>query len=133
MHPYHHALSSVKKFGGIVENYMRIHEWFDETKKYFGDARHRALRHHTAGIFWCEEKFGDTITVWIKDKPREVPVRLVAEQHVMEDMGFLPTPEWWLGKMTLTFEMNRVPARHKDEELAQLARAAAVEMYKGEG
>lgn len=130
MHPYHHALSSAKKFGGVPADYLEIHQWFDETKSLMGDARHRALRHHTAGIFWCEDKFGVLVT---RADGKDVPVRLVAEQHVMEDMGFLPTPEWWLGKMTLTFDMNRVPARHKDEELAQLARAAAVEMYKSEG
>ena len=133
MHPYHHALSSAKKFGGIADDYIRIHEWFDATKQYMGDARHRALRHHTAGIFWCEEKFGDTITVWTKDVAKQVPVRLIAEQHVMEDMGFLPTPEWWLSKMQLTFDMNRVPVRHKDEEIANLARAAQKALYTGEG
>lgn len=130
MHPYHHALSSAKKFGGIPADYLEIHQWFDETKSLMGDARHRALRHHTAGIFWCEDKFGVLVT---RADGKDVPVRLVAEQHVMEDMGFLPTPEWWLSNMKLTFEMNRVPVRHKDEELAQYARAAAVELYKGEG
>ena len=28
-HPYHHALSSVKKWGGTVEDYLPIHSWFD--------------------------------------------------------------------------------------------------------
>ena len=58
MHPYHHALSSAKKFGGRWSDYLDIHSWFDETKALMGDCRHRALRHHTAGIFWCEEVFG---------------------------------------------------------------------------
>jgi len=26
-HPYHHALSSVKKWGGTVEDYQAIHAW----------------------------------------------------------------------------------------------------------
>jgi hypothetical protein len=129
MHPYHHALSSVKKFGGTWQNYIDIHSWFDETKAFFGDARHRAMRHHTAGIFWCEKQFGTTMLVMGK----EIPVRLVAEQHVMEDMGFLPTPEWWLSRMKLEPEMNRVPIRHKDEELTTLALAAQKALYSGEG
>lgn len=108
MHPHHHAMSSVKKFGGCVEDYIAIHHWFDETKQYFGDARHRSLRHHTAGIFWCEEKFGKVITL---ANGKEVPTRLVAEQHVNEDMGFLPTVDWWLGHMALTVNMNRVPTK----------------------
>jgi hypothetical protein len=107
MHPYHHALSSAKKFGGEWQDYLFIHNWFDETKALMGDARHRALRHHTAGIFWCEQEFGTNIKVGDK----LVPVRLVAEQHVMEDMGFLPTPEWWLSNMKLTIGMNRVPSK----------------------
>ena len=45
-HPYHHALSSVKKWGGVPEDYIRIHDWFDESKMIIADFRHRALRHH---------------------------------------------------------------------------------------
>jgi hypothetical protein len=50
-HPYHHSLSSVKKWGGTVADYQRIHDWFDESKKIIADFRHRALRHHAEGIF----------------------------------------------------------------------------------
>ena len=50
-HPYHHSLSSVKKWGGTVEDYNRVHDWFDESKKIIADFRHRALRHHAEGIF----------------------------------------------------------------------------------
>ena len=32
MHPILHAKSSVKKFGGKWEDYIHIHNWFDETK-----------------------------------------------------------------------------------------------------
>jgi len=32
-HPYHHSLSSVKKWGGGVADYQPIHDWFDESKK----------------------------------------------------------------------------------------------------
>ena len=55
MKAYNHALSSVKKFGGKVEDYIKIHEWFDESKGFYGDLRHRALRHHTQGIVECEK------------------------------------------------------------------------------
>ncbi|WP_456300097.1 DUF6915 family protein [Pseudogemmobacter bohemicus] len=30
-HPYHHALSSVKKWGGVVEDYIELHSWCLET------------------------------------------------------------------------------------------------------
>jgi hypothetical protein len=60
-HPYHHALSSVKKWGGKVEDYIAIHEWFDESKKILADFRHRALRHRAEGIFMAETVLGRTI------------------------------------------------------------------------
>ncbi len=108
-HPYHHALSSVKKWGGSVESYLPIHEWFDESKSHFADFRHRALRHHAEGIFECERRFGVTINVHLPGIPggRDIPVRWVAEQHVREDLGQIPTvadwlrcikPEPWMGK-----------------------------------
>lgn len=28
-HPYHHALASVKKWGGEVSDYIHLHSWFD--------------------------------------------------------------------------------------------------------
>jgi hypothetical protein len=49
-HPYHHALSSVKKWGGEVFDYLPLHGWFDQSKAIAGDFRHRALRHHAEGI-----------------------------------------------------------------------------------
>jgi hypothetical protein len=50
-HPYHHALSSVKKWGGEVSDYLPLHSWFDQSKAIEADFRHRALRHHAEGIF----------------------------------------------------------------------------------
>jgi hypothetical protein len=36
-HCYHHALSSVRKWGGIAEDYLPLHQWFDVmwTRKLF--------------------------------------------------------------------------------------------------
>ena len=71
-HPYHHALSSARKHGGRPEDYQPIHDWFDESKAFLPDFRHRALRHHAEGIFLCERVFGTTIT---NSDGKEVPVR----------------------------------------------------------
>ncbi|PTQ65124.1 DUF6915 family protein [Celeribacter persicus] len=43
---YHHALSSARKWGGAAEDYLPLHQWFDESKEITADFRHRALRHH---------------------------------------------------------------------------------------
>lgn len=93
MTPYYHALSSVKTFRGKEEDYLAIHDWFDETKQYTGDWTHRALRHHSAGVQWCIEKFGHYI---INSDGNKVPVKLIAEQHIEEDCGFIPTPKDYL-------------------------------------
>lgn len=101
-HPYHHALSSVKQWGGTVEDYLKIHSWFDASKEHLADFRHRALRHHTQGIFECERLFGETIQL---ANGRVVPVRWIGEQHVREDLGRIPSfvdwarcirPERWM-------------------------------------
>lgn len=103
-HPYHHALSSVRKWGGAADDYLPLHQWFDESKAVTADFRHRALRHHAEGIFMLERFFGATITISIG---RVVPVRLIGEQHVIEDLGFIPgfadwvrciRPEPWMGR-----------------------------------
>ena len=92
MTPYHHALSSAANFGGQAEEYMEIHNWFDETKAFTGNWTHRALRHHSAGVEWAVQKFGNTISI----SGKLVPVKLIAENHVKEDCGFIPTVDDWL-------------------------------------
>ena len=93
---FHHAQSSARKFGGQPEDYQPIHDWFDATKECFADFRHRALRHHSQGIFEAERQFGHAIT---NSDGRRVPVRLIAEQHVREDCGRIPSVQDWLSRL----------------------------------
>lgn len=93
MTPYMHALSSSKKHGGKPDDYLVLHDWFDETKAFTGDFTHRALRHHSAGVQWCVEHFGHYLT---NSDGKVVPVKLLAEQHVTEDCGYIPTVQDWL-------------------------------------
>jgi len=95
-HPYHHAVSSTKKFGGEPDEYLRLHEWLDGSKQHMADFRHRALRHHSEGIFMLESLFGSTITL---STGRVLPMRFVGEQHVLEDLGRIPTVADWLGRI----------------------------------
>lgn len=112
--PYHHSISSVKQFGGEVDDYIDIHHWFDESKAHHGDFRHRALRHHTQGIFECEKVFGKTIT---NSKGRVVPTRLIGEQHVREDMGYIPSVSDWLKHLQPQPWMNKpLKAPHEDKQ-----------------
>jgi hypothetical protein len=95
-HPIEHARNSAKKFGGKLEDYLAIHRWFDESKAFFPDFRHRALRHHTEGIFLAERIFGIAIR---NDDGGEIPVRYIGEQHVREDLGRIPTAQDWLSQI----------------------------------
>ena len=97
-HPFYHAQSSVRKYGCSINDYLPIHNWFDASKSHIGDVRHRALRHHSEGIFLCEQIFGVTI---LNSDGRSVPVRFIGEQHVVEDLGRIPTPSEWLSEMSI--------------------------------
>jgi hypothetical protein len=95
-HAYHHAVSSSRKFGGDPDEYLRLHEWLDASKSHLADFRHRALRHHSEGIFMLEALFGSTLTL---STGRILPVRFIGEQHVIEDLGRIPTVADWLAKI----------------------------------
>jgi hypothetical protein len=73
-HPLKHAESSARKFGGRTEDYLPIHNWFDESKAFFPDFCHRALRHHAEGIFLAEKLFGVAIA---NSDGERIPVRYV--------------------------------------------------------
>ncbi len=120
-HPYHHSLSSVRKWGGSLEDYAALHAWFDESKSIIADYRHRALRHHAEGIFMLEKLFGPTITL---STGKVIPTRWVGEQHVREDLGRIPSfadwvrairPERWMGRATtLGVEDDASGSRHAE-------------------
>jgi len=76
-HPWQHAKSSAKKFGGSPVDYLEIHNWLDETKAWIGHSMHRMFRHHSDG--------------------KDVYTRYVAEQHVKEDCNnHIPTAKEWV-------------------------------------
>ena len=111
-HPYHHALSSARKWGGTADDYLPLHAWFDEPSKLIiADFRHRALRHHAEGVFGLERAFGTTVTV---STGRVVPVRLIGEQHCIEDLGFVPSFADWVRCIRPQPWMGRAQPIHRD-------------------
>jgi hypothetical protein len=98
MKPYLHAKGSVKKWGGIVEDYLPIHDFLDSSKSAHADMRHRAIFHNTLGAYVCERIFGHCIT---NSDERVVSVRDVAEQHIIEDMGRIPALSDYLNEMPM--------------------------------
>lgn len=93
MKPWKHARISEKKFGGKAEDYLAIHDFFDSSKAHFPDMRHRALLHSSFGIFIVESVFGTNIT---NSDGKLVSVRDIGEQHVLDDMGTIPTVQDYL-------------------------------------
>jgi hypothetical protein len=88
MKPYVHAQMSVKKHGGEIGDYMEIHEWFDQTKAHVPDMRHRLFLHNSFGIYLCQQVFGFTMK---NSDGRVVSIRDIGEEHVLQDLGFIPT------------------------------------------
>lgn len=117
MNSWYHAQSSARKWGGAPEDYLPVHEFIDSSKQSHGDVRHRALYHHTEGVFLCERIFGKVLHVKKSAKTIQVPVRLVAEQHILEDLGWLPSFSDYINGMPIQKWMSgsvrkEVPLSH---------------------
>lgn len=115
MSPWYHAVSSAKRYGGFPENYIKLHNWLDQTKALTGDWTHRALRHHAAGVEEAVDTFGHFI---VNSQGKQIPTKVIAEQHVLEDCGFIPTVADWLTPLKAHPApwMLRVATKSKDVE-----------------
>lgn len=133
MKPFLHAINSSRKFGGKPEDYIRIHNFFDETKAHHADMRHRSILHNSFGIFLAErlygvpeDKFQELVDMFgwtekeqkailelldfarsgastniVNSDGQKVSVRDVGEQHVLEDIGKIPSISDYLKGMPL--------------------------------
>lgn len=94
--PLIHAMSSQRRWGGEIEDYMEIHNLMDSSKGTIADSRHRALTHNAWFISEIIERiFG----VYFENSAgRKVSTRDVAEQHVLEDYAnrFIPSAQDFL-------------------------------------
>jgi hypothetical protein len=96
MKPLLHGENSVRKWGGTTDDYQKIHDFLDSSKAHVPDMRHRAILHSSFGIYIAEQVFGTYITT---SDARKVSVRDIAEQHIIEDMGTIPTVQDYLSGM----------------------------------
>lgn len=127
MNSWHHAKSCARKWGGTPDDYIEIHEFIDSSKKIIGDVRHRAVYHHTEGVWLCQRIFGRVLQIARSDdvsgvgevtRYREVPVRLIAERHILEDLGWLPSPADYLKNTPVATWMSG--KRREEVDLASL-------------
>ena len=73
-----HCKRTEEKFG---KPWCVVHRWLDEFAKQ-DLINHRRARHHKEGLKEIEKMWG-----------REAA--LVAEQHIVDDMGFVPNEDWY--------------------------------------
>lgn len=92
----HHVERCLVRWGGSVEDYEDINTFIDSSKLYLSDWRHRVLLHSTLGVFFVEELFP---RVFYNQSGKLVTARTVAEKHILEDLGIIPTPAWVLREL----------------------------------
>lgn len=109
MKPWIHAKNSVKKYGGKQEDYLPIHDAIDSSKSAHASVKHRAVLHSAFSIYLIERIFGTTIT---NSDGKAVSVRDIAEDHVLEDLGKIPSLDDWLSAMDVQAWMGG-PSRKK--------------------
>jgi hypothetical protein len=97
-HAWTHARNSARRHGGAPEAYMPVHQFLDASKIAYAGPAHRAARHHALGVFEAEERFGITLD---NGAGRRVPVRVIAEQHIVEDLGRVPSLGDWVATLPL--------------------------------
>lgn len=99
MNPEIHSKSSVKRWGGKVEDYLPIHELLDSPKATMNNNTSRMLTHN---IWFCyhiiPKIFGYNIT---NSAGKSIDTVDIAMLHVAEDfrMKFIPTAQDYLRHM----------------------------------
>lgn len=93
MHPYHHALSSQRSYGGELADYVPLHNWFDASKSALTHFTRRALRHHKEGIEEAGRLFGTDI---INSDGSAISTADLGLQHLAEDTSIIPSAGDWL-------------------------------------
>ena len=104
--PLIHSKSSVKRWGGKVEDYLVIHELIDSPKVTMNNNSSRCLTHNTWFAYHIIPKiFGYNI---INSNGKSVDTIDIAMLHIAEDfrMKFVPTPQDYLQHLQVQAWMN---------------------------
>jgi hypothetical protein len=122
--PYIHSKSSMKRWGGKVEDYLELHELLDSPKSTMNNNTGRMMTHNTWFAYTIIPKiFGYNI---INSDGKSVDTVDIAMLHISEDyMGrFIPTPQDFLKHMEVQAWMNNgvkpVPSQESKEAVTEL-------------
>lgn len=106
MIPYIHAELSAKRFGGIPEDYLDIHELMDSSKAAFPNNGHRVITHNSWFVVTILPKvFGHMRT---NSDGKKYSTKDVGEYHILEDfrMQFIPSIQDYLEHLVVQPWMN---------------------------
>ena len=121
--PEIHAKSSVKRWGGTIEDYIAIHELLDSPKETMNNNTSRMLTHN---VWFCYKIipmiFGYNIT---NSDGRSVDTIDIAMLHVAEDfrMKFVPTVQDYLKHLEVQPWMNNGVKDIENQEATDLAKS----------
>lgn len=121
--PENHAKSSVKRWGGTIEDYLAIHELLDSPKETMNNNTARMLTHN---VWFCykiiPKIFGYNIT---NSDGRSVDTIDIAMLHVAEDfrMKFVPTVQDYLKHLDVQPWMNNGVKDIENQEATDLAKS----------
>ena len=119
--PHIHSKSSVKRWGGVVADYLPLHQFLDSPKTTMNNNTSRMLTHNTWFIYEVMPRvFGYNI---VNSDGRSVDVVDIAMLHVAEDyrFKFVPTPQDFLKHMQLQPWMNNGVKDIDNKEAEQFA------------
>lgn len=96
-----HAQASARHFkAGKPEDYLDIHEFIDSFKQSTADVRHRSFLHNSQGPWVAQKVFGVTRDVMGWDgEMKTLTIREIVESHIMQDLGWIPSPADWAACM----------------------------------
>ena len=125
--PLIHSKSSVKRWGGKVEDYLPLHILLDSPKSTMNNNTSRMLTHNTWFIYEIIPKvFGYNI---VNSDGRSVDTVDIARMHVAEDFRYkgIPTPQDYLQHMEIQPWMNNgireIPSEESKKEIELLKEA----------
>jgi hypothetical protein len=99
--PLHHSKSSVKRWGGKIEDYIEIHKFLDSPKSTMNNNTSRFLTHNTWFAYEVIPRvFGYNIT---NSAGKSVDTVDIAMLHISEDFRHkgIPTPQDYLENMVV--------------------------------
>lgn len=108
MKPYHHALSTAHRYGGSWQDWIKAHDFFDQSKAIFASMQHRMFLHSDFGLWLAGLVFGPVLEA--SDGTR-IATRLLSVDHQIEDLGRVVTLAEWLREMpsSVATKLVRVP------------------------